>query len=120
MTKIMIVLSLMCVLSAGAVYCAEENKNNIDVIIPTGMETIKEGDVNLVVYKGSRPHKQGDVLMTETPDEYASRKFSDMEEHFKRIEKELETQRKDLKTQRKDLEDLKSALKKLEEDGRKK
>lgn len=96
-------LLFICVLLTAPLCSAGDN---VDVVTSPGMETIKEGDVNLVVYKGGRPHKQGDVVMTETPDEYTSRKFSSVEEHLKRIEKELE--------------DLKSMVKKLEEDGRKK
>ena len=113
MRKIIIILSFICILSIGPVYGGEENENSDNLIIPLGMETIKEGDVNLVVYKGGRMRKQGDVIMPETTDEYASRKFSDTEEHFKKIEKEL-------KETEKELESLKSAVKKLEEDVRKK
>lgn len=112
MGKIIIILLFMCIISIGSAYGSEGNEKNPDVVVSPGMETIKEGDVNLVVYKGGRPHKQGDVLMTETPDEYTSRKFSDTEEHFKKIERELESQKKEI-------EDLKSAVKKLEEDVRK-
>ena len=113
MTKIIITLSFMCILFIGPVYGGEENESNVNLITSPGMETIKEGNVNLVVYKGSRLRKEGDVTIPETPDEYTSRKFSDTEEHFKRIEKELEAQEKDIGA-------LKSAVKKLEDDGRKK
>jgi len=113
MEKIIIILSFIFILFAGPVYGAEEDKNNVDVVVPPGMETIKEGDVNLVVYKGGRMRKEDDVMIPETADEYASRKFEETDDRFKKIEKELETQKKEL-------EDLKSAVKKLEEDGRKK
>ena len=113
MEKIIIILLFICVLFIGCAYGGEDSPDNVGLNIPSNMETIKEGDVNLVIYKGSKLHKQGDVLMTETTDEYASRKFSDTEEHFKKIEKELENTKKEL-------EALKSAVKKLEEDGRKK
>ena len=103
----------MCILFISPAYGEEKSTDNVDIIVPPGMETIKEGDVNLVVYKGGRMRKQGDVLMTETTDEYASRKFSDTDNRFKKIEKELETQKKEL-------EDLKSAVKKLGENGQKK
>jgi hypothetical protein len=113
MAKIMITLSFICILFISPAYGEEERLNNVDVIVSPGMETIKEGDVNLVAYKGGRMRKQGDVIMPEPTEDYASRKFVDTEEHFKRIEKELEAQKKELG-------DLKSAVKKLEEDGRKK
>lgn len=95
----------MCTLFISPVYGSEENENSGDVIIPPGMETIKEGNVNVVVPKGGQLRKQGSVMLIETADEYASRKFLDTEEHFKRIEKELETQKKEL-------EDLKGMVKK--------
>lgn len=103
----------MCVLFIRCAYSEEESSDNGNLIIPQGMEVIKEGDVNLVVYKGGRMGKQGDVIIPESTTEYTSRKFLDTEEHFKKIEEELE------KTE-KELEDLKNAVKKLEEDGRKK
>ncbi|OGW77805.1 MAG: hypothetical protein A3I73_00525 [Omnitrophica bacterium RIFCSPLOWO2_02_FULL_45_16] len=96
MKQNILILSFVCILSISPVYGAEENRNSGDVIIPPGMETIKEGNVNIVVPKGGQLRKQNSVLLIETADEYASRKFSDTEEHFKRIEKELETQKKEL------------------------
>lgn len=111
--KIMIILYFMCILFIRCVYGEEENSDNSNLIIPPDMEVIKEGDVNLVVYKGGRMGKQNDVIIPESPADYSSRKFLDTEEHFKKIEKELEETEKEL-------EDLKSAVKKLEEDGRKK
>ena len=113
MEKIMIILYFMCILSVGPLYGGEENENNVDIVIPPGMETIKEGNVNLVVYKGDPLRKQGDVLMPESPEEYASHKFADTDDRLKKVEKDLEVQKKELG-------DLKSAVKKLEEDGRKK
>jgi pyruvate/2-oxoacid:ferredoxin oxidoreductase beta subunit len=89
----------------GSLCGGEGDEENVDIAVPSDMEMIKEGDVNLMVYKGARMRKENDVIITETPDEYASRKFLDIEERFKRMEKELG--------------DLKSAIKKLEEDGRK-
>lgn len=105
MKQNILILSFVCVLFISPVYGAEENRDDGDVIIPPGMETIKEGDVNVVVPKGGQLRKQGSVLLIETADEYASRKFSDTEERFKKIEKELETQKKEL-------EDLKGIVKK--------
>ena len=107
MKQNILILSFACILSISPVYGAEENRNSGDVIIPLGMETIREGNVNVVAPKGGQLRKQGSVMLIETADEYASRKFSDAEEHFKRIEKELETQKKEL-------EDLKDIVKKLD------
>jgi pyruvate/2-oxoacid:ferredoxin oxidoreductase beta subunit len=113
MKKIMIIISLIGLLSAAPLCGAEGRQDNPEVTVPEGMETIKRGDVNLVVYKGGQSHKENDVMITENTDEYASRKFSDSEERFKGIEKELESQKKEI-------ENLKGAVKKLEEDVREK
>ena len=106
MKKIIIILSFMCILFISTAYGEEESSDSGDVIIPLGMEVIKEGDVNVVVPKGGRLRKQDNVMLIETADEYASRKFADTDDRFKKIEKELER--------------LKSVVKKSEEDGRKK
>ena len=69
MKKIMIILYFMCVLFMRCAYGEEESSDKSDLIIPPGMEVIKEGDVNLVVYKGGRMGKQGDVRRPESSDE---------------------------------------------------
>ena len=134
MTKIMITLSFMCILFIIPAYGGEKSPDSGDAVIPPGMEMIKEGDVNLVVYKGGRLRKQGDVIIPEPPGEYVSRKFVETDDRFKKVQKELEAQKKELKAQKKELEaqkkeleetekelgDLKSAVKKPEDDGRKK
>lgn len=108
-----LIMVFLCTLFAWPSCGAEEDKKNGDVIIPPGMETIKEGNVEVVVPKGGQLRKQGSVMLIETADEYASRKFSDTEEHFKRIEKELEAQKKEL-------EDLRKTIGRMElkKDGR--
>ena len=120
MAKIMIILSFICILFINPVYGEEKSSDSGDVIIPPGMETIKEGDVNVLVPKGGRLRKQNSVMLIETADEYAARKFEDTDDRFENIEKELKTQKEELETQKKGLEDLKSAVKKPGEDGRKK
>ena len=102
----------MRILFISPAYGEDGSSDNGDVIIPPGMEVIKEGDVNVVVPKGGRLRKQDSVMLIETADEYASRKFADTDDGFKKIEKELETQKKELETQKKELEYLKSAAKK--------
>ena len=85
------------------------------------MEVIKEGSVNVVVPKGGRLRKQDSVMLIETADEYAARKFKDTDDRFKKLEKELEAQRRELENTGKELRDLKSVvINSSEEDGRKK
>jgi hypothetical protein len=113
MQKTVIILCFICILFMNSAYGGEDSRDSGGVIIPPGMEVIKEGSVNVVVPKGGRLRKQSGVMLIETADEYASRKFEDADGRFKKVEKELDVQKKEL-------EDLKGALKKLEEDGRKK
>ncbi|MDO8535935.1 MAG: hypothetical protein Q7S30_02875 [Candidatus Omnitrophota bacterium] len=111
--KITIILYFICALSMGSAWSAEDSSDSGDVIIPPGMEVIKEGDVSVVVPKGGRLRKHGSVMLIETADEYASRKFEDTDERFRKMEQELQVQKQEL-------EDLKGTVKKSEEDGRKK
>jgi len=113
MQKIIITLFIICILFISPAYGAEGSSNSGDGAVPPGMESIKEGDVNVVVFKGGKMRKHVDVLMPETTDEYAARKFTDSDYRFEKIEKELAAQKNELS-------ELKSAVKKLEEDGRKK
>ena len=113
MKKSMLILYFICILSIGIVSGREQNEDSGDVIIPPGMEVIKEGDVNVVVPKGGQLRKQDSVMLIETADEYASRKSVDTDDRFKKVEKELEIQKNEI-------EDLKNAIKHPEEDGRKK
>jgi hypothetical protein len=113
MEKIIIILSFISILFINPAYGEEKNPDNVYVVVPPDMETIKEGNVNLVVYKRDPLRKQGDVLMPESLEEYTSNKFADTDNRFKKVEKELEAQKKEI-------EDLKGAVKKLEKDGRKK
>lgn len=112
MRKIIIILSFICIISVSPAYGEEESPDSGDVIIPPGMEVIKEGDVNVVVPKGGRLRRQDSVMLIETADEYAARKFEDTDDRFKKIAKELETQKKELETQKMELEDIKSTAKK--------
>ena len=112
MKKNIIISLFICILSIGPACAEEGSSDGGDVIIPSGMEVIKEGDVNVVVPMGGRLRKQDSVMLIETADEYASRKFADTDNRFERIEKELEAQKKELEAQKKGFEDLKSTINK--------
>lgn len=106
MKKILFVLILLIIFPTLSVCGDEEYKKIEDVNVPDSMEVIKEGDVNVMVPKGGQLNKESSFLVKEVPDEYASRKFIEMEAYFNDIKKELEEQRKELK-------DLKDILDKL-------
>lgn len=103
---VIIFMAAICVCSLC--HAEGESERRGDVIIPDGMETVKKGDVNVILPKNGQIRKQGSVLLIETGDEYASRKFIDTEERFKKIEKDIEDQKKELA----DLKETVRALKK--------
>lgn len=77
-------------------YCGEDNRNG-NTVVPDGMEVIKEGGVNILVPKGSRPVSAGSYLVTEDPEQYAARKFMDVEDRFSRVDKEIGALQEELK-----------------------
>jgi chromosome segregation ATPase len=92
-------LCLLCFLSILYIrgICLAEDDNKIgDVNIPPEMETVKRGDVNVMVPKGVQLVKQGDVTMIEDTDIYAARNFAAAEDRFKNLEKEIEAQKNEI------------------------
>jgi hypothetical protein len=75
---------------------AEEYKKNENVSVPSNMEIIKEGDVNVLLPKGSQLQKDSSFLITEPPDGYAARKFLEIEGYIMDLKKEIETQKEEL------------------------
>ena len=53
-----------------------------------GMESVKVGDVNLVVPKGAKVHKEGSLLVVEDMGTYSARKFVEIEGKLKHMEEE--------------------------------
>lgn len=92
---------------------ADDNEKNGNVLIPPGMETIREGDVAVVVPKGGMLRKQGSVMLIETADEYAARKFLDVESQFKALQEAFEEQKNELEAQKKKLKYMGKNMEKL-------
>ncbi len=77
----------------------EEDSNKIgDVNVPGSMDVVKEADVNVMVPKGGQLRRESSFLVKEDADEYASRKFIDLEARFSRLEKEVMSQKSEIKT----------------------
>lgn len=91
-----IFLCMFPALSCG--YEEDYKKIGRDVNVPDSMDVVKEADVNVMVPKGGRLRKESSFLIKEDADEYASRKFIDLEARFSQIEKEVESQKKDIKS----------------------
>jgi hypothetical protein len=89
---------LLCIFTALS-YGYEEDSNKIgDVNIPNSMDVVKEGDVNVMVPKGGQLRKESSFLVKEDADEYASRKFINLEARFSQLEKEVASQKKKIET----------------------
>jgi hypothetical protein len=82
MKRISLFLIVLVILLSPPLLCAEED----DGYPPAGMEIIKIGDTSVVVPKGTRIRKEGDLNVVEDISEYASRRFVDVEDRFERIE----------------------------------
>lgn len=111
-TAVIVILILLMPLLCHA--DDDKYKKMGDVFVPSIMDTIRQGDVNVLVPRGGQLQKNSSFLVSEPPDEYVARKFIAADEHFKDIEKDIE----DLK---KEVDDLKSAVDSLkqEKDARK-
>ena len=109
-----LILIFLCNLCTCPICLAGDDEKNGDVIIPPGMETIKEGDVNIIVPKGGEIRKQSSVMLIETADEYSALKFLETESRFSNIENELEEQKNELEEQKNELKEQKKKLKYLE------
>jgi len=64
--------------------------------IPPGMEVVKQGDVNVVVPKGSQLRKINDLFLIESAEEYAARKFEVVERRLAQLEKDQAEMKKEL------------------------
>ncbi len=71
---------------------ARENNN----LPPEGMEIIKVGNAKVLVPKGTRVKKEGDMNVVESISEYSSRKFTEIDKRFKNIEKNLDQIKEDI------------------------
>jgi hypothetical protein len=60
------------------------------VEVRPGMEIIKVGDARILVPKGAKVRKEGDLIVIEDFGEYAGRKFEALEDRMLRVEKELQ------------------------------
>lgn len=77
--------------------CGEgEDRRSGDICVPDNMDVVKEADVNVLVPRGGQINKQSSFLVAETPDEYSSRKFVEMEYYLNNIRKEIEVMRREL------------------------
>lgn len=116
--KIFIISSILVSLSAAA-FAEDSVRRTGDINAPPGMEVIKQGDVNVLVPKGSGTHKAGNLVVLESTDEYAARGFVERDNRMAKIESEVREQKKVLEAkveeQNSQIERLKVTVQSLEQ-----
>ena len=108
MYKVKVFLLIFSLVLSGAIYVyPQEHKSDGNIEIPPGMEIKKEGDVNLLIPEGAKLIKKtAELTLIEGTDEYASRKFIEIESRFDKIEAEQKALKKEIKRLQKDIEEI--------------
>ena len=115
MRKIIFFLLPICVfLLTTSLFAEDEKIKGLKIQPGPGMEVIKMGNAYVTVPKGAKIEKRGTVFYVEGPEQYAARKFEEMEknitdmdtkfvsieEQYEKLKKELEQLKKRLKSQK--------------------
>jgi len=82
---------------AASLACAEDDEGKLPKglsELPPGMEIIKVGEANIVAPEGSRVYEENTVIIVEPIEQYAARRFLEVEARLKALE---EKQREILK-----------------------
>lgn len=106
MQKAKILFIFVFIFSAVFTY-AQEDKNKETLTHPAELDVIKVGVMNVVVPKGAKVIQDGNKIIVEGLDEYASRKFIELEERFR----EFKMRHEELE---KKVEELEKALAELQ------
>ncbi len=116
--KLIRAISLSFIITAQFSNCSitsAEEINKDDYKNKPGMELVKIGDAKVVVPKGSKVYKEGDVIKVEDIGEYSGRKFQEFEYKLNQTQSKLEEISIELKLLK---DSVKALLKKLNEDGK--
>ena len=115
MRKIISFLLSVCIfLVTIPLLAGDEKIKGVKVQPGPGMEVIKIGSAYITVPKGAKVEKRGTVFYVEGPDQYAARKFEEMEksindmggkfvsieEQYEKLKKEMEQLKKRIKIQK--------------------
>ena len=104
MKRYLAAVSFLLTLCALPLYAAEKP--------PAGMEYKKIGDARVLVPKGTRIRKEGDLNVVEDISEYSSRRFVDIDGRLDKAESDYAGLADDMKSA---FEGIESRLKKMEE-----
>jgi hypothetical protein len=79
-------------------YCnAETPDASSDIRIPPGTEAIKEGDVTVVVPKGSKSRREPGRIYLESSEEYSARMFEINDARVRKIEERQDRMEREIK-----------------------
>jgi len=93
-------IALIMALCPYAAY-AQDDGDEDDSGMPPGMVARKVGGSNIIMPKDAIVRKQGDALIYEDINEYAARKFMEIEKRLSKIDAALESIHKELQEPKK-------------------
>jgi len=119
MNKKRVLVVLMSFLMTGFTSAlAEEEAIRRDSRMPPGMAVKKIDRINVVVPKDAKIYKKGMTASVEGGDEYAARKFIDVDDRFAKNESTMETLKKELLELKKEIRALNEELYRQRESDR--
>ncbi len=87
--------------------------------VPAGMEELKFGKINMIVPKGMKTKKHGNVITLEDVNEYLARRLEEMDKVIQKIDARLKALEKTTREQdaifKHNLEELRASLDKVKE-----
>ena len=88
MKKITLFLLIVILIFSNTFIMAQGDKEKEEKKVPPGMEIMQAGNAELLVPKGMKTQKKGDLIVLETSEEYVARRLFDMDERLAKIEAE--------------------------------
>ncbi len=83
------ICALAVISAAGPAAAAEDDLPPGISELPAGMEIIKAGTANIIAPEGSRVYEENTVMIVEPIEQYAARRFLDIEARMERMESRI-------------------------------
>lgn len=75
---------------------AAENKKLESPQFKPGMETVEIGDAKILVPRGAKVYKDGDLIKVEDLSEYSARNFEEIQKRFNTLQEKYEEMKKEI------------------------
>lgn len=98
--------AFICIFCELPLCQAADYRDTEEPSVQEGMDTIKKGDVNILVPKGGQLRKESSFLVKEDADAYASRKYIETTSHLKELQREIEDQKMEIKKMAEIIEEI--------------